>query len=203
MGLENKLKPSHRCCIPFLSRYFEHSFNVANKNCASKPWEAMSGRAKSVVASKVLGAALGTQTFFASLLKPGNLLYVPAIATRSSTDHHRWSNLHRKRGACNPQTPAEVAPITHICGSGNSSDNSIVSRILHIAVSFSNNTLTDRSLILLWVRGLLGYSALRSGHSWVPEERTFRHQCQSRAAAIMVSQAFTKGRRDATVITKA
>ena len=151
MGLEKKLKPSHRCCIPFLCRYFEHSFNLANKNCASKPWEAMSGRAKSVVAS---------------LLKPGNLLYLPAIATRSSTDHHRWSNLHRKTGTCNPQTPAEVAPITHICGSGNSSDNSIVSRILHI----------------FW---------------------TFRHQCQSRAAAIMVSQAFTKGRRNATVITKA
>ena len=130
MGLEKKLKPSHRCCIPFLCRYFEHSFNVANTNCASKPWEAMSGRAKSVVAS---------------LLKPGNLLYLPAIATRSSTDHHRWSNLHRKTGTCNPQTPAEVAPITHICGSGNSSDNSIVSRILHIAVSFSDNTLTDHS----------------------------------------------------------
>ena len=124
----------------------------------------MSGRAKSVVASKVLGAALGAQTFFASLLKPGNLLYVPAIATRSSTDHHRWSNLHRKRGACNPQTPAEVAPITHICGSGNSSDNSIVSRILYIAVSFSDNTPTDRSLILLWVRDPVTLGYLRKGH---------------------------------------
>ena len=31
--------------------------------------------------------------------------------------------------------PAQVAPITQICGSGKSSDNSIVSQFLHIAVN--------------------------------------------------------------------